>query len=164
VSDASVGTGGSAASPGEGLMYQESSRGWGGWIAFGATMAILIGILHVIAGLTALFNDEYYVVTKRQLVVSVDYTAWGWVHLLFGILAIATGFGMLKRALWARIVGVFFASLSIVVNLAFLNAQPAWSSIVIAFDVLLIWALTVHGDEVTQSGTRPMWSSPYGPS
>ncbi|MPY93416.1 MAG: hypothetical protein GEV08_10210 [Acidimicrobiia bacterium] len=145
-------------------MYENEPQGWTGFLGFGATMAILIGVLHAIAGLTALLNDDYFVVADRDLVVSVDYSAWGWVHLLFGAVAIATGFGILKRQVWARVVGVVFAAVSVVLNLAFLNAQPVWSAVVIAFDLVLIWALTVHGREVSEAGTRPRWSSPYGPS
>jgi hypothetical protein len=155
------------ASPSQSQVYQEGgSRGWGGWISFGAVIVILIGIMHGIAGLTALFNDDYYLVTKRDLVVNVDYTAWGWIHLLFGVFAILVGLGMLKRQLWARVVGVIFAGFSIILNLGFLNAHPVWSVIVIAFDLALIWALTVHGHELDDTGstTRPLWSSPYGPS
>lgn len=154
-------------SPSQSQVYQEGApRGWGGWISFGAVIVILIGIAHGIAGLTALFNDDYYLVTKRELIVNVDYTAWGWIHLLFGVFAILVGLGMLKRQLWARAVGVVFAGLSIILNLGFLNAHPVWSAMVIIFDVLLIWALTVHGHELDDTGgrTRPMQSSPYGPS
>jgi vacuolar-type H+-ATPase subunit I/STV1 len=126
----------------------ENVTGWTGWIGFAATMAVLIGFFHAMAGLVGIFKDEYYAVAKRDLIVSVDYTAWGWAHLAFGVLAIAVGFGMASGQMWARVVGVIFAVLSAVVNLAFLNASPVWSTTLIAFDVLVIWALTVHGREM----------------
>jgi hypothetical protein len=37
---------------------------------------------------------------------------------------------------------------SAVVNLGFLSAYPIWSAIMIAVDILVIWALTVHGGEL----------------
>ena len=50
--------------------------------------------------------------------------------------------------MWARIVGVLVCLVSSVVNIAFLAAYPVWSLIMIAVDVLVIWAITVHGREM----------------
>src|SRR3954468_12217430 len=128
--------------------YYTGATAWTGWIGFAGIMLILIGSFHAIAGFVGIFKDGFYVAPKADLLVSVDYTAWGWAHLIFGALAILTAVGMLSGRMWARIVGVAFAVLSAVVNLAFLNASPIWSTLIIAFDVLLIWALTVHGSEM----------------
>jgi hypothetical protein len=46
------------------------------------------------------------------------------------------------------VVGIVAAVLSIFVNMAFLAPQPVWSTIVIALDVLAIYALAVHGREL----------------
>lgn len=120
---------------------------WAGWIMFAGVMMIMLGVIEAIAGLVALFNDEYYLVTRNDLVVSVDYTTWGWVHLLLGIVVAAAGLGVMVGQMWARVVGILVASLSVIVNIAFLAAYPVWSAIVIAIDVLVIYALTVHGKE-----------------
>ena len=122
--------------------------GWTGWIVFAAVMLMVIGSFHAIAGFVGIFKDGYYVVPKRDLLVTVDYTAWGWAHLGFGLVAIATAIGMIAGNMLARVVGVIFAVLSAMANLAFLNASPVWSTMIIAFDVILIWALTVHGREL----------------
>jgi hypothetical protein len=50
--------------------------------------------------------------------------------------------------MWARVVGIVVALLSAIVNIAFLAANPVWSTITITVDVLVIYALTVHGREV----------------
>jgi hypothetical protein len=130
-------------------VYSESTEvtGWVGWIIFASVMMFMIGSFQAIAGLVALFDDEYYLVRSSGLVVNVDYTAWGWVHLLFGILLIATGLGAIAGQTWARVVGVILAGLSAVVNFAFLAAYPVWSAIVITLDVFVIYALVVHGRE-----------------
>lgn len=145
-------TGGAAAATGRDGVAGTSARdvvtGWTGWIGFAASMLILIGAFHAVAGFVALFKDQYFLVTKSDLVVTANYTTWGWIHLGFGAVAILTGLGMLAGKMWARVVGVIFAILSAVVNLGFLSAYPVWSTMIIAFDVLLIWALTVHGREM----------------
>jgi len=43
---------------------------------------------------------------------------------------------------------VILAVLSILMNMAFLAASPGWTTIMIALDVLVIWALTFHGRDV----------------
>ncbi len=121
---------------------------WTGWIAFGAIMLIMMGTFQAIAGLVALFDDGYYVVTKDQLLVNVDYNAWGWVHLAIGAIAIATAVGLLAGSMWARIVGIGIAVVSAVVNLAFLAAYPVWALTLITLDVVVIYAIAVHGAEM----------------
>ena len=123
---------------------------WSGWIGFASVMLIMIGCFHAIAGFVGIFKDGYYVAPKSDLLVTVDYTAWGWAHLIFGIVAVLVAVGMMAGKMWARIFGVVFAVLSATANLAFLNAQPVWSTLLIAFDVILIWALTVHGGELKE--------------
>ena len=124
--------------------------GWVGWVAFAGIMMVLLGTFHIIDGLIALFNDEYFAVTKSGLAVSVDFTTWGWVHVIGGIIVIAAGIGVFSGKVWARGLGVVVAMISAIVNLGFLSAYPIWSSIMILVDILVIWALTVHGGELRE--------------
>jgi hypothetical protein len=121
---------------------------WVGWVVFAGVMMMLVGVFQAIDGLVAIFRDTYYVVGSSHLVISVNYTTWGWIHLLLGVLVAVAGFAVLRGALWARIIGVALASLSALANLLFLAAYPVWSIIVIALDVLVIFALIVHGGEL----------------
>ena len=120
---------------------------WTGWTAFAATMMVLLGTFHAIQGLVALFNSDYYINSNR-LVIHVDYTAWGWVHLLAGIVVAVAGVCLFLGQLWARVVGVILAMISAVINVGFLTAVPIWSLMMIALDVTIILALTVHGSEM----------------
>jgi hypothetical protein len=133
-----------------GQSSQVEPSGWVGFIAFGGVMLILAGFFHIIAGLIALFRDTYYVVPSSNLVVSVSYNTWGWVHLALGAVAVATGFGVMSGRMWARVLGIAVAVLSAIVNLGFLSAYPIWSTMVIAFDVVIIYALVAHGREMAE--------------
>jgi hypothetical protein len=124
--------------------------GWVAWVVFAGVVMLINGAFSAIAGLVALFEDDYYLVRPNGLVVNVDYTTWGWVHLLIGILIAAAGIGALLGQTWARVVGVVMASVSAIVNFAFLAAYPFWSTIVIALDVFVIYALVVHGREARE--------------
>jgi hypothetical protein len=125
--------------------------GWVGWIIFAAVIMLTVGILHVIEGFVALFEDTYYVVGDRGLVVSVDYTAWGWVHIVAGLIIAGAGAGLFSGRMWARIVGVLVALLSILLSFTFIAAYPVWGAMLIALDILVVYALTVHGSELKPS-------------
>jgi hypothetical protein len=126
----------------------DATTGWVGWIVFAGVMMLILGIFHAIEGLVALFQESYYLVAANGLTVHVDYTAWGWTHLIFGIIVIVAGAALLVGQTWARVVAVALAVISAVVNIGFLAAYPVWSAIMIAVDILVIWALTVHGGEM----------------
>lgn len=141
------GQSGAIADPGYGSGPAEPT-GWVGMIVFGGIMMVLLGFFQGIQGLIALFNDTYYLVTPNGLVLSFDYTVWGWIHLLLGIVALLAGFGVLAGQTWARVVGIILAVLSAIVNFVFFSAYPIWSTMIIVVDVLVIYALTAHGREV----------------
>jgi hypothetical protein len=121
---------------------------WVGWIAFAGVMMMMLGAFHAIEGLVAIFQDSYFLVGQDDLVVHVDYTMWGWVHMLVGILVVSAGAAVLTGHMWARVIAVIVAFGSALLNIAFLSAYPIWSTIMIAVDVLVIWAVMVHGREM----------------
>jgi hypothetical protein len=125
---------------------------WVGWTAFAGVLMVMIGTFHVFQGLVALFKDEYYLVGNEGLLVTVDYTGWGWTHIIAGLVVALAGFGVFAGKMWARVVGVVLAVVSALVNVAFLSAYPIWSILMIALDVVVIMALTVHGSEI-KAGT-----------
>jgi hypothetical protein len=119
--------------------------GWAvGAIAFAATMMILIGVFQALAGLVALFNDEFYVVT-RNYTFDLDVTAWGWIHLIIGLAVFATGLGLFARATWAGITAIALACVSALSNFFFIPYYPIWALLVIGLDIWVIWALTRPG-------------------
>ncbi|TDW77235.1 DUF7144 family membrane protein [Kribbella pratensis] len=122
--------------------------GWVGPIVFAAVVMMVIGVMHGFEGIVALLNDDYYLVPKNGLAIHINYTGWGWSHLIVGTAVLVAGFCVLLGQVWARVVGVILAVLSILMNMAFLAASPGWTTIMIALDVLVIWALTFHGRDV----------------
>ncbi len=125
--------------------------GWTGWVVFASFMMFLVGSFQAIQGLVAIFDDGFYLVRENGLVVDVNYNVWGTAHLILGVLLMLCGAGVLTGNLAARTVGVILAGLSALANLAFIGAYPIWSMIIITVDVLVIYALTVHGRELRDS-------------
>jgi hypothetical protein len=122
--------------------------GWVGMVAFAGVMMVLLGAFHIIQGLVAVFQDEYFLISSSGLVLDVDYTVWGWTHIIGGAVLVGAGFFVFTGNVVARTIGVIVAMVSAIINIAFLSAYPIWSAIMIAIDVLVIWALTAHGGEL----------------
>jgi hypothetical protein len=133
------------------VAYGPEPTAWTGWVVFASFMMLLLGVFQAIQGLVAIFDDGYYRVTQSGLVVNLDYTAWGWTHLLLGVLIVISAVGVLSGNLAARTVAVILAGLSAIANLLFIEAYPLWSIIIITVDILVIYALTVHGRELKGS-------------
>ena len=124
---------------------EENVSGWAvGIIAFAATIMTLVGVFQIVAGLTAIFDDEFFVVTANYT-FDLDVSAWGWIHLILGVVMLATGLGLFARSTWAGVTAIFLASLSAIVNFFFIPYYPIWSLLVIGLDIWLIWALTRPG-------------------
>ena len=122
--------------------------GWAvGWIMFAAIMMLLIGFFHVMAGLVAIVDDNFYVATK-EYVFQFDRTTWGWIHLILGIVVFIAGLSLFKGAIWARTVGVILGVISAVVGFAWLPWYPVWGILIVVIAVSVIWALTMHGRDV----------------
>jgi hypothetical protein len=128
--------------------HGRGTSAWVGWIGFAAFALFLLGVFHLAQGLVALFNDTYFVLPHRGLLVSTSYGAWGAVHIIAGLVVMAAGAGVLGGQIWARAVGTLVALTSAVLNLGFLAAAPVWSATMIVLDVIVIMALTVHGSEI----------------
>ncbi len=125
----------------------------GGAVAATVTAGILmmmVGAMHLIQGLIALVNDEFYVAGK-EYVFQFDLTSWGWIHLVAGVLVGLAGMALFQGAVWARTVAVIVACISILANFMWLPYYPLWSLTVIAFNVVVIWAVTAHGRDITQA-------------
>ena len=126
-------------------MTRQEPSGWVvSGIVFAAAMLTLIGCFQVIAGLVAIFDDEFYVVT-RNYTFNLDTSAWGWIHLLLGLLLLLTAFGLISQRKWAGITAIVLAIISAIANFFFIPYYPFWSIVVIALDVWVIWALTRPG-------------------
>ncbi|HEV8565800.1 MAG TPA: hypothetical protein VGQ92_01745 [Actinoplanes sp.] len=121
---------------------------WVGFVVFGGIMLLMMGGVQAIEGFVAILRDDYYLVSRNGLLINLDYTTWGWIHLIIGLIAVAAGIGVLAGQMWARVTGIVIAVISALANLAFMSAYPIWATIVIAADVLVIYALAVHGGEV----------------
>jgi hypothetical protein len=120
---------------------------WLGWVLFLALMLFGAGVMNTVQGLVAIFDDDFYVAAPEQLVLDLNYALWGWALLILGLTLMAAAVGVALGYAWARVLAVVIAVVNAMVNLGFAGAYPYWTVIAIAFDVLAIYALAVHGGE-----------------
>jgi hypothetical protein len=131
---------------------RRNDRNRGGWftsgvIMFAALMMMMIGALHAISGFIAFFEEDRFVVGPSGLVIHMDYSIYGVVFLALGIIMVLAGWGLMFRRTWARVTTVVVVLVSAIFNWLFLPAYPAWYAFLIGFDVLIIWAVVMRGDE-----------------
>ncbi|MFJ9425023.1 hypothetical protein [Streptomyces sp. NPDC101249] len=123
---------------------QHARHGAGGWVTGGVVFAGVLmlcsGILAVLQGIAAIASDDVYG-RVGTYVYELNLTGWGWIHVILGALVAVTGLGVLKGAAWARFLGIFLVSLSLIAQFLFLPYLPVWSVVMMAIDVFVIWAL-----------------------
>jgi hypothetical protein len=132
------------------MRVRRTPSAWVGWVVFAGTIAIIGGVFNLIQGLVALFDDQYFVVAKGELLL-LDFTTWGWVHVLVGVIMLLVGLGILRGSPWGLVAGVVIAGVQAILQLGFLAAYPVWSILIIALDVVVIYALIVHGRDLADS-------------
>ncbi|MEK8171766.1 hypothetical protein NKH77_27565 [Streptomyces sp. M19] len=129
-------------------------------LAFGLTVfamcvMLITGLFQVLLGLAAIIHRTFYVVTT-DYAYEFTVTGWGWLHLISGLVVVAAACALLTGRVWARLVGIAVVSLSAIENFFFIPYYPAWTILIIALDVLVIWALATyrHDGETTAAGYR----------
>lgn len=124
------------------------NRSMAGWVGFASMLLLLIGVIDFFQGLIAVFEDDYYVVTKSGF-LAVDLTTWGWTMMLWGILLGLAGLGLAAAQGWARWFAIILVSLNILAQLGFAgNSQyPLWALTVLTLSIFVLFALTVRWTE-----------------
>ncbi len=120
--------------------------GWVGWVHFAGILMIVRAFFQGFSGVVALTKPTTFVLTEERLAV-FNFMAWGWIHIVIAILLLTAGFSVLGGGTWGRVVGVIMTTLAIFANLAFLPAYPVWSVIALVLDIIILYALLVHGGE-----------------
>ena len=114
-----------------------------GWAFFAGILLFIVGVFNIIWGLTALFNDDALTVGEKGLIVW-DFTAWGWIHLILGIVLILTALGLFAARGWARWFAIFFVMVNAFGQIAWMSTYPLWSILIITLDIVIIYQLTVR--------------------
>ena len=117
-----------------------------GITAAAGLILMLTGVFGMIQRIVGIVDNDLYVVTNKWL-FELDAIAWGWGHILIGLISLCAGVGLFFGGRWARALAIVIAVFGILANCAWLPYYPMWAVLVIAFDLFVIWAVTVHGSD-----------------
>ena len=109
----------------------------------GGVLLIMASCMSFLQGASAIANDDLYS-QGSDYTYRLNMTTWGWIHVALGVLCLVVAIGILMRTSWGQVTGMIVAGLSVLANFAFLPVYPWWAVIVIAFDLVVLWALSVQ--------------------
>ncbi|AJT61906.3 hypothetical protein T261_0215 [Streptomyces lydicus] len=112
-------------------------------MVFAGILLMLSGLFNIINGFVALIDHGYYATTANHgnRLLVFNFSVWGWVWIIIGVVQILASLGVFLGARAARITGIVLASLSMIGQLMFLSTFPIWSVISIAMSMLVIYGL-----------------------
>jgi hypothetical protein len=125
-----------------------TERRGSGWRLFAGILIMLVGIFNAIDGIVTIANPHYFAIYSdgyTHHLIFGDLRAWGWAILILGIVQFLAALAVFSQRSWGAVVGIIVASFSAIGQLLYLGVDPWWSIIVIAVDVVVIYALAVYG-------------------
>lgn len=121
--------------------YAES-RGRG-MLLYAAVLLGVLGFFNLLNGISAVAGAHIFVPGAHYVIGT--FLAWGWATLIFGALQIAAAAGVMSGNQLARWFAIAVVGLNAVEQMFFLAAYPFWSLVIIAVDVVALYALSVYG-------------------
>jgi hypothetical protein len=120
----------------------EEGRGYG-LIIFASVLLFMLGFFNMIYGIAGIAQSHVFVANAHY--VFGDLRSWGWITLILAILMLLAGGGILLGNQLARWFGVAVIALNAIDQMLFSQAYPFWSLIIIAVDVVALYALCRYG-------------------
>ena len=110
---------------------------------FAAVLLLITALMDILQGLAAI-NDPDFFAAGSGYAFGFDVTAWGWSHVVLGVVSAVVAIGIMTRQSWAQVVGMIIAGFAMLMNFAWLPHYPLWGLVLIAVNGFVIWALTVQ--------------------
>ncbi|HEY1575273.1 MAG TPA: hypothetical protein VGG05_28345 [Pseudonocardiaceae bacterium] len=128
----------------------QARRAWSGWVFFAAVLMMIIGAINVIEGVVGLVFRERTVVVQDRLYV-VNLTGWALTLIVFGGVLAMVGIGLFTARPWARWTAVVIVALHAIVQVGWLDAYPLWSILMLALDVVVLYALVARWSDMRRA-------------
>jgi hypothetical protein len=114
-----------------------------GLLIFASVLLMVLGLFNLLDGIAAVASSHVFIGNAHYVVG--DLRTWGWVALIFGVLQVLAGVGVLTGNQFARWFGVAVVGLNAFGQFFFIPAYPFWSLTIIAVDMVALYALCVYG-------------------
>src|SRR4051794_4920459 len=129
----------------------DEPTGWIAWILFGGLMLVLLGGAHITIGSLALIRPEALEGSRSDLLLDVDLTALGWIHIVLGVVLMVAGAGLMLGQVWARVIAIVLACVAFLITSAYVSVYPIWSVVSIGLCAIVLYATVAHGGELTRA-------------
>ncbi len=113
------------------------------WTLFAGVLILIAGVMHLLTGIAAIAQRDVFVIDSDEI-FRINLTAWGWIHVVIAALIIIAGIGIVTGKAWGYLTGIALAAVSVLANFIFAPMYPFWSLVIIAVDILVIWALAAR--------------------
>jgi hypothetical protein len=127
--------------PARGRAYAEG-RGYG-LVLFAGVLLLVSGFWNLIYGIAAIANSHVFVANAHYVFGSLR--TWGWITLIFAILLLIAGGGVMAGNQAARWFAVAVIGLNLIEQMFSIPAYPFWSLTIIALDVVALYGLCAYG-------------------
>ena len=127
--------------PARGRSYAEG-RGYG-LVLLAGVLLLVSGFWNLIYGIAAIAQSHVFVANAHY--VFGNLRAWGWVTLIFAILLLIAGGGIMVGNQLARWFGVVVLGLNLIEQMFSIPSYPFWSLTIIALDVVALYGLCAYG-------------------
>jgi hypothetical protein len=124
--------------------FQQRASTWSGWVIFAGVVLFTIGCFNVIQGIAALAKDGTYAIPEADLLVTTDFTAWGWSLIIWGAIMILAGIGLFSGNEFARWAAMAIVVINLIGQFTYFSAFPLWSLVIIGLDIAVLFALTAR--------------------
>ena len=114
-----------------------------GMVVFAGVLVALIGFFNLLDGIAAIAKSSFFIGSAHYVVG--DLRAWGWVMTIFGAVQLLAAVGVWAGNQLARWFAVAVVALNAIGQMFFIPAYPFWSLMIIAVDVVALWALCAYG-------------------
>jgi len=117
-------------------------RGYG-LVLFAGVLLLVAGFWNMIYGIAGIANSHVFVANAHY--VFGNLRAWGWITLIFAILLLIAGAGVMAGNQLARWFAVAVLGLNAIEQMFVIPAYPFWSLTIIAMDVVALYGLCAYG-------------------
>ena len=127
--------------PARGRAYAEG-RGYG-LVLFAGVLLLVSGFWNLIYGIAGIAQSHVFVANAHY--VFGNLRAWGWITLIFAILLLIAGGGVMAGNQAARWFAIAVLGLNAIEQMFSIPAYPFWSLTIIALDVVALYGLCAYG-------------------
>jgi hypothetical protein len=119
-------------------------RGYG-LIIFAGALLLVVGFWNLIYGIAGIAQSHVFIANAHY--VFGNLRTWGWITLIFAILQLLAGAGVLVGNQLARWFAVAIVGLNAIEQMFAIPAYPFWSLTIIAMDVVALYGLCAYGSK-----------------